>query len=515
MKNTFFLLLVFLCGAVIARGAQADSTASTTLKLNQAIELALEQGFDARMQRLELIQAQQNVLAQKGRFRTQIDMDFLAPRFDESVADIARQGETSYYQTVGNLRWESLLSITQPLPTDGSFSLVNRVYQNRQSVYLEDDDSYLKDKKVQTSFALEFNQPLFVPNELKLGLERANLQHERAQRQYTRTELNVVYDVTASFYALYRATRSLEIAREEQKQQEDAYDLAQRKFDAGLIPEVEALQMEVDLAQSRNRAYEAESNLSQVEDRFKIDVGLPLEEQVKVETDFEIRDIQVNEDEALTHGLRHRTEIREREISRRLAEITLKETDALSTIRGELSASYEITGISESDLDYSASLSDYFNSSWDDLRRRPRNRGVTFTLSVPIWDSGVNKAQVAAAQAELDLSDLNMEEIRKQVARDIRAVISRLHETRNRLDVLKRSEEVARRSYDISQSRFDNGDITSQELALDRDRLTAARTNYLDAYIDYQLAIADLKRNTLYDWERGVSLVEVAGEDGQ
>ena len=59
----------------------------------------------------------------------------------------------------------------------------------------------------------------------------------------------------------------------------------------------------------------------------------------------------------------------------------------------------------------------------------PRNRGITFTLSVPIWDSGVNKAQVAAAQAELDMSDLNMEQIRKQVTQDIRAVIATLHET--------------------------------------------------------------------------------------
>ena len=46
-----------------------------------------------------------------------------------------------------------------------------------------------------------------------------------------------------------------------------------------------------------------------------------------------------------------------------------------------------------------------------------------------------------------------------------------------------------------------NGDITSQELALNRDRLTDAKTSYLNAYIDYRLAIADLKRKTLMDFE--------------
>ena len=515
MKNIIVIFLAVFCGFGVSRGAETGGAVPTTLKLGQAIELALEKGFDARMQRLELINAQQNVLAQKGRFRTQVDLDLYSPDFKEDVQAIRLPGQNPYYNTVGSLRWQSLLSITQPLPTNGKVSLTSNLYQTRESVYQDAQDVTDKEKRFYTSLRLNFTQPLFVPNDLKLGMERANLQHERAQRQYTRTELDVVYNVTQSFYNLYRATRALEIAQEEQKQQEDAYDLAQRKFDAGLIPEVEALQMEVDLAQSRNRVYEAEGNLSQIEDRFKIAIGLPLEEYVKVVTDFEIKEIEVNDDKALEHGLRYRTEIREREISRRLAEITLKETDARSTIRGELSAYYDLTGVSDPNLDYSSGVYDYLNSSWDDLRKRPRNRGITFTLSVPIWDSGVNKAQVAAARAELDMSDLNMEQIRKEVAQDIRAVVTRLHETRNRLDVLKRSEEVARRSYEISQSRFDNGDITSQALALDRDRLTAARTNYLDAYIDYQLAIADLKRNTLYDWERGVSLVEGVGEDEQ
>ena len=99
-------------------------------------------------------------------------------------------------------------------------------------------------------------------------------------------------------------------------------------------------------------------------------------------------------------------------------------------------------------------------------------------------------------------------ENKRLVVQDIRAVITRLRETRGRLDVLTRSEEVALRSFEISQAQFDNGDITSQELAENRDRLTTARQNYLAAYIDYQLSVADLKRNTLYDFEKGRSLVK-------
>jgi outer membrane protein TolC len=107
-------------------------------------------------------------------------------------------------------------------------------------------------------------------------------------------------------------------------------------------------------------------------------------------------------------------------------------------------------------------------------------------------------------------TEIDQEQERRQVIQEIRAVITRLNESRGRLEELKQTQQVAQRSFEISQARFDNGDITGQELAQDRDRLTDARQNYLTAFIDYQLAVADLKRNTLYDWEKGVSLVAEA-----
>jgi len=44
---------------------------------------------------------------------------------------------------------------------------------------------------------------------------------------------------------------------------------------------------------------------------------------------------------------------------------------------------------------------------------------------------------------------------------------------------------------------------------LDRDRWTQLRLAWLDAFIQYQLAGADLKRQTLYAFERGRSLLRI------
>ncbi len=504
------LIACWMLALIWPGGALRSQAEPVKLTLGQALELALEKSYDSRVIRLTLIQAEQNVKASRGRFRTRINMQLNAPAFEERVQQVRIPDENPFYNTIGSLQWQNLLTITQPLPTDGTVSLRTNLFQTRESIYRDQLDQTDKDKRFYTSMRLTLNQPLFVPNNLRLGLERANLRHERAQRDFTRTQLDVVYEVTEAFYSLYRSRRQLEIAREEVEQQEESFNLAQRKYQAGLIPEVDALQMEVDLAQSRNRLFSAQGSLSQQQDVFKMTVGLPLEENVDVTSDLKIKDFAVDEQKAVEHGILHRSEIRDREIGRRLAEITLKETDARSAIRGNISAYYDLTGVSDPQLDYGSSVSRFFRSSIDDLKRRPRNRGVTFSLSLPIWDSGVNRSEVAEARAALEVTGLDEQEERRRVTQRIRLVINKLKETRGRLDALRRSQEVALRGYEISQARFNNGDITSQELAENRDRLTDARQTYLSAFIEYQLAVADLKRNTLYDWEQGRSLVEDA-----
>ena len=99
------------------------------------------------------------------------------------------------------------------------------------------------------------------------------------------------------------------------------------------------------------------------------------------------------------------------------------------------------------------------------------------------------------------------ENLRRDIARQVQATLADFEGAKRRLQVLARSKEIALRSYSISRQRFETGDITSQTLADNRDRLVAARRSYIEAYITYRLAVADLRRQTLFDFERGLSLV--------
>jgi outer membrane protein len=74
--------------------------------------------------------------------------------------------------------------------------------------------------------------------------------------------------------------------------------------------------------------------------------------------------------------------------------------------------------------------------------------------------------------------------------------------------LLEKNVEVAEKSIAISRSRFANGDINSQALALDRQRLSQAYISRLEAFTSYKLLIADLARKTFYDFENNRPLVD-------
>ena len=501
-------LMAALLIAAFGTGTTAVSAQETLLTLDQAIEIALQEGYQMKTLTLNVLSAEQNYLAAKYRYRTNVDMNFSLPSWSERLSAVQVPNALPVYNSIGTFQYQGQLSIRQPLPTNGTITLSSQAYQQKETTYLVTDDRELKQKIFYTSLSLRFTQPLFTYNSLQYSLRRAELSYESSDLSLKRTQLDVVYQVTNSFFGLYRQTRTHEINQETLKQRQEAYDLARLKYEAGLIPEVEALQMEVDLADAQASFYQSESDLQRQKDSFKQTLGLELSDEVGVVTEIDYSHFDIDMDRAIEFGLANRYEIRENEINLEIRKMAVVEADAQSEISANLTASYDFTGRSDQTLPVNTSLTDLFDSSMDDLQNRPPNRGITFTVNLPVWDWGVNKAQVASAEANLRRAELDLEEELKTIENSIREVARSVVSAENRMMVLEKSQEVAQRNYDISLERFSNGEITSQDLALDSNRLATAKLSYLNAYITYQLAVANLKRQTLWDFETNTSLVE-------
>ncbi|MCC6549549.1 MAG: TolC family protein [Ignavibacteriaceae bacterium] len=457
--------------------------AQTRLTLEKSIETALAQSYSIRSAELSLRSSKKNLEAIEMGLMTSVNLEFDLPRYSNNLKSQFNSvtGSEQFYE-VGNTQLEGRLYFNQPIVfSNGTFSLIGSIFGRDQ---FSGDNPVTRD--YYSNFSLRLRQPLFGFNTLSSNLEKAKINLEKSERSYLRAKSEIVYNVTSAFYTLYQAKKQLEIAAENVNQSSVSYTTAENKHKAGLIAEVEKLQLEVDLASAKNDMLSAENSYSELKDNFKLLIGLPLDEEIEPDGEIIYNVVLVDEELAVASALKNRSEIRNSQLDIELSRLSVEETEAQGRITGLLVANY---GVNKND--------EKFNSIF---RNPAEDRGVTFTLSIPVWDWNQNDLQSEAAFANLELSRLTASNQEQSVRKEITTVLSKIKAAKARVEVLSRSVEVAQKGYDISMERFRAGNITSFDLSQQQLRLTNAKLNSLRALIDYKLTLADLYRKTLHDF---------------
>lgn len=495
---------------LFAFGAFAQENA-LVLTMDKSIDIALGESYSIKNLEEMNIWAAKNLWAAKAAFRTNINLNLSAPIYNEGFKLIEVVGDNPIAKKYGDYRFNGQLDINQPMPWlplgGGTLTLRSQGYQMKSwTPSIEDPDVNLISKKFFSSVSIRLEKPLFTINDLALNLRQAELSYERQSRVFKRSELDLVYQVTQAFYHLYSEIENNKINKEKVDRQEQIYETTENKFKAGLIAEVEAMQAEVDLIQYRNELKSSEGSLEAAMASFKQLIGIPLDREIRVQTELEITPVHIDVEKAVGLALQNRSEIVEKQIDIEGQKISKKQIDARVAVKGNVSAYYDLSGFSDPTLPLSSTTGELFNSSWDVLRDTP-NRGLTFELEVPLFDWGRNKAQVQAAEAQLRQEELQLNNLYVTIEREVRDVVRNVYQTYDRVQMLKKSNEVSQKSFDISLQRFANGDITSTELDRASEKLNTSKLSYLQAYNEYKLALADLKRKTLYDFENNRSLV--------
>lgn len=495
-----FLPVLLLFGAAASAAAEP-----LTLTCDEAVAIALERSFTVQSSRAYRAAQEHSYAYYRAQFKPRIDLNVFAPSFEESVSPIARADGLPVYNSTGLLQAGGDLSFTYMLPTGGNFQLRSQLYrENLTSVLALRDYDRLRSRQALSSLSLSFSQPVFTANTLRENLRNAEYRYEQSTAQYTREQLDIVYRVTDRFYRLHKAEREREIAAERLRNSEESHRVAKLKNETGRIPEGEVLIAEVEMSRNRAALLEIEGTLAREREDFIQLVGLELDSEVRLAADLRFEPVAVDSVRAMREALNRRPELRESEMDIRLQEISVKRAERERELKGEVSAYYDLTGVSTRN---GGNTADLFSSSFDNFVDRPPNRGVTLTVSYPISDWGRGAARVEQERVLLREKNLRIEDRTRTIAREVRDVLRRVSETGARLAIGEKNEQVARRSYDISRMRFENGDFTSQELAREQERLAAAQLDYLNAFIAWRLALAELKRTTLWDFEKGQSVL--------
>jgi Outer membrane protein len=473
---------------------QAISAQIYNLSLEESIEIAKKQSHEIQRLLQDNIIAENELKAATALLKTNVYMDFTLPQYTETVREWEDSDGISFF-SIKTLRGIGSLDIRQPLPTDGTITM---------KTGLSAVNDYNTDKRASTfSTKLGLSQPLnsfWGYNAIRAELKRAKLNYERSNKALKRAELDIVYYVSSSYYELLQLQKGTEIYLMNLERQTEAHEISKNKFDAGLIREVENLQMEVDLTEAQNLYDITTLNFKSSTNSFKRLIGLELDATVTLKGGTEnYKAVIINADKAVDMAMLSRLEIRDREIQIELQKLQISRQVSQGMPQASLEASWEKIGVSN--LVVSESYSNSLSNTWDDLKARPSNYMVGLTLRIPIIDWGRNKRLVRAAESRLKQYYLDIDDEKRGIEVEVRNLVNNIQTTLTRLMKLENNVNVAEKSYGITLQRFTDGDIDSQALALERTRLNSAQRSHLDAYVSYRLLLSDLMRKTFYDFE--------------
>ena len=497
--SKLFPIFVFL--ALFTGASQAQDTRKITF--DEAISIALGESYTVHYYKEDMEATRYSYLFTKAQFKPYLDFDVFTPLWEENVQEIHLRDSLPVYNSTGSLRAGGNMSFKYVLPTGGNFDFSSKIYyENYQTTLSQQNNKVLNHNQVYSRFMLSFNQPVFTANTLKENMNVAELHYRRSACYYTRAQMDIIYNVTSAFYQVYRAAFEHKINQDRLENSKEAYRIARLKMEMGNLPEGEILTTEIVVGQNESRLMESQGKLEAAYDDFKLLIGLDLNETIELVADMEFESFLIDMQKAIDEAIHNRMEMQENDINIQLQQIEIKRAKRDREFKGNISAYYNFTGLSTLE---DGTLGELTRSSFENMLDRPSNRGIVFTLSYPITDWGRSKNLVQREERRLKQQQLNREDMKRSIETQVRKIVRSVYEAEKRFRINQRNREVAVESYRISQLRFENGDMTSQELSIEQDRLAQVQLAYIDAYITYRLSIADLNRKTMWDFENNRS----------
>jgi len=496
-----WLLVAALAGSFLLPGdaaPQARDAQVIDLTLERMVQMSLSSSYDVRRLNLEIQRDQLNLRAYQARLKSSVDMDLTVPAFSLTSepkwnSDLGRN-EIIQENT---RRWEGELSIRQPVilfgyPTNGYLSFNNRMYR-----YNQISDEGVEDVNYYNRYYIRYTQPLFQPNRLKNDLEQAELSLESTELEFYGDVVDIVGEVSEDYFDLFEEHYQRNINRALVENLERALEIALELAAADTTRAMEVSQVQVELANARERVQSSESSIRLEAASVKRSLGLADSDSIAIDPVARLAPVPIDMDQAVRLAMELTPRMRELDISLRNSEIRLEETRSRGGFRMDLSMSY---GRERRD--------EIFDKIWVD----PDNSyTVNLEAYVPIWDWGERKNRIAASRIGIDQTRLRIEEAETQIVSNVRNEVLNVQDRENRTMAMQENLALARGVTEASFQRYSEGSITAVDLMLSLRREADTAENFLQAYLGWRDSLRQLQQLTYWDFERQMPVLEHFG----
>lgn len=492
--NRFSILLLVMVNIFIgnARGLKAQQIIQLTL--DSAVDIAINNSYRIKDLELEIERDTYWLKARRAGLKTQVYANFRTPDLKQ-LSDY-KWNSTLQRDEIVRLNtqlWQSDFSIKYPVtffgyPTNGYLSLNYKLYQYLQLAADEREIDFYN------RLYLKYEQPLFLPNELKNDLEEAELNLKDIQLEYIEDRMEIIDDISDNYYDTFKSKYYNIIYENQLNYLKTIHEITKKFFLQDSSRKIEKTQVELEIANVRENLLSNQSLLRQRIADLKHRLGLDLEDSLIVIPTIKVYPINVNLEQALQYAFTNSPDLERANINKRRSEIDVENEKGKNAFHMKLELTY---GLEKEN--------DRFQNLWE---RYDNSNSITLTAYFPVWDGGQREARIQAELVDVRRRELEIIDEKVDLRKDIIDAFTNLNEYYQRSVNMKKSMELAKEIADISIGKYEQNEISLQDLLLTINRHKDTEVIFLDVYLGYRRSHLDLMVETYYDFEKNISLLD-------
>lgn len=340
-----------------------------------------------------------------------------------------------------------------------------------------------------------FEQPLLRGGGFSTNLANiriARLSERSNVQEFRRTLIGTITDVVFAYRSFLRSKLQLEVTESALRQAREQLTVSRALVEAGILPPVEIVQTEADIASQEFNMLTARGAFESA--RFSLIKILDIDREAELDPidpiTFPTFAMTLDEARSLAHE--HRPDYIQSEASLAIAKYELDVAENNRRWDLDFQSRYRLTG---NNTRLGSSVDDVFSRDNEDW-------SVGLVLDIPIGDltprQEALRARSRALKAELDLV-----EVRENAEIEIREGFRAIEISRERVRVAGVARELAERKLEIEKGKLQTGRTTNFAVVTFQNDLIRARLNEIAAQITYLNAITSLDETlgtTLDSW---------------
>ena len=464
--------------------AQQPAAQPIRISLKEAIQIALNQGYDAQAAESARAAASYRDNAFYSRLFPQLSLSGAVPAYNRSIIEVVQPDGGTLFRPQNQTTTFLNATLTQSIPMTGAELFVSSSLR-RLSV------SGVQDVLTWNSAPVRIGvrQPIFQPNTTRWDQKEQPLRVELAEREFLEAREDIALTTASLFFDVYAAEVELQTATANAAVNDTLFTLNRGRYEIGSIGQNDLLQSELALLQAQTALDAAELDFSRAMAALRIALRMSPDVPFSIDVPSDIPDFAPDTALATRAALRNRStvsgwELQEVQAARRATEARFE-----NGIGATLEASY---GFNATGSDLSGAYSDLLDA-----------QQLTLSVQIPLVQWGAGRSEIRAAQADRDGVTQLQQAALEGVIHEAHFAALQLSQARRGLLLSAQADTVGIARFDVAYNRYVIGRISIDNLFTAQREKDQAKVQYVRALRGYWDAYYALRRATLYDFEEG------------